>query len=122
MENKKQVVIIITRGLDDERASVAWSIAKAGINSGINVTVFLASSGVDWARKKAADKVRLNPDDPTLGEMMQDFMAGGKKIYVCPPCASMRGYEQKDLIQGAEIVGPNAIYDPVLGGAATLTF
>ena len=45
---------MITRGFDDERASVAWSVANSGVASGLDVTVFLASSGVDWVRKGGA--------------------------------------------------------------------
>ena len=50
MTEKKKLVIIITRGLDDERSSVAWSMVIGGINSVLDVTIFLESSGVDWIR------------------------------------------------------------------------
>ena len=122
MENKKKLVIVLTRGLDDERASVAFSIANAGINNGMDVTLFLVSSGADWVRKKAADKIRQNPVDPTLGEMLRSFLDSGCKIGVCPPCAEMRGYSADDLIEGVVITGPTFIFDPMNAGASTLTF
>ncbi len=122
MAEKKKLVILITRGLDDERSSVAWSIANGGIKSGLDVTVFLASAGVDWVRKGAADAAHLNPLDPPMKEMIMDVMASGSTIMVCPPCAEVRGYTQKDLIDGVVITGSLAMHEIIKQGAATLSF
>ena len=122
MEEKKKLVILITRGFDDERSSVAWSIANAGIASDLEVTVFLAASGVDWVRKGAADVARLNPLDPTLKDMIENLMSNGGHVLVCPPCAKVRGYSEEDLIEGAIIAGAPAMLEVVKQGAATLSF
>jgi len=122
VEEKKKLVILITRGLDDERSSVAWSIANAGIASDLEVTVFLAASGVDWVRKGAADVARLNPLDPTLKDMIENLMSNGGNVLVCPPCAKVRGYSEEDLIEGAIIAGAPAMLEVVKQGAATLSF
>lgn len=122
MIQKKKLVVIISNGLDNERSSVAWSIANAGVNTGLEVTVFLVSSGVDWARKGAKEIIQLNPNDPPVKDFMQNVLDTGNRICVCPPCAKLRGYEEEDLIEGAVITGPDAIYGPVCEGAATLTF
>ena len=34
MEAKKKLVILISKGMDDERASVAWSMANGAIKPG----------------------------------------------------------------------------------------
>ena len=52
MADKQKLVIVCTRGLDDERSSVAWSIANAGIASDMEVTVFLAAVGWPIARRE----------------------------------------------------------------------
>jgi len=122
MAENKKLVILITRGLDDERSSVAWSIANGGVKSGLDVTVFLASAGVDWVRKGAADAAHLNPLDPPMKEMIMDVMASGSTIMVCPPCAEVRGYTQKDLIDGVVITGSLAMHEIIKQGAATLSF
>jgi len=122
MEDKKKLVVVMTRGLDDERASVAWSIANGGISSGLDVTVFLTSAAVDWARKGAADKAHLNPFDPPMGEMVQNIMKYGSGILVCPPCAKVRGYTEDDFLEGVVITGSAAIHKLILEGAATLSF
>lgn len=122
MEQKKKLVIVITHGLDDERASVAWSIANGAINNGLDLTVFLASAAVDWVRKGAADHVHLNPLDPSMKEMIQKVLDSGSAICVCPPCAKVRGYSENDLLDGVTIVGSSAIHERILKGASTLSF
>ena len=122
MVEKKKLVIVITRGLDDERSSVAWSIANAGIASDLEVTVFLAASGVDWVRKGAADVAHLNPVDPPLKELIGNLMSNGGTVLICPPCAKVRGYSDEDLIDGVTVAGAPAMLEVVKQGAATLSF
>lgn len=122
MTDKRKLVVVITNGLDDERSSVAWSVANGGINSGLDVSIFLVSNGVDWVRKGAATLARLNPLDPPIAEMIQNVINNGCPIGVCPPCASVRGYTQDDFLEGVTIVGSTAIHEPVKQGAAVLTF
>jgi predicted peroxiredoxin len=122
VSEKKQLVIVIACGLEDERMSVAWSVANGGISSGLEVTVFLTSSAVDCVRKGAADKVHLNPLDPTLGEMIRNLTSRGGRILACPPCAKVRGYSEKDFLDGVVITGSGAIHALIKEGAATLSF
>ena len=122
MSDTKKLVVVVTRGCDDERSSVAWSVANGGVASGYQVTMFLVSSGADWARKGAAEVARPNPLDPPIKEMMQNILDNGGTIMVCPPCAKVRGYEQEDLIDGAVLAGSVAMLGVVSEGASTLTF
>lgn len=122
MSEEKKLVVVVTRGCDDERSSVAWSVANGGIASGYAITMFLVSAGADWARKGAADYARLNPLDPPVTEMMQNVIDSGGQILVCPPCAKVRGYEKENLIEGAELAGSTTMLGVVSEGAKTLTF
>ena len=122
MADKKKMVIVVTHGSDNERSSVAWSVANGSIGMGFEVTMFLVSSGVDWVRKAAADSARLNPFDPNIGEMIKNVVDSGSNIFVCPPCAKVRGYEQSDFIDGVELAGSAAMLGVVSDGASTLTF
>jgi predicted peroxiredoxin len=122
MTKKRKLVVVITEGLDNERASVAWSIANGGIKSGLEVSIFLTSAAIDWVRKGAADKVHLNPFDPPMIDMIQFVRDSGCPIYVCPPCAHVRGYDQESLLDGVIITGSGAIHKQFLEGAAALTF
>ena len=122
MSDRQKLLVVITRGLDDERASVAWIMASTGVASEFEVTVFLASSGVDWVRRGAADVARLNPLDPPIGELIANVIDNGGTIMACPPCAKVRGYEDTDLIDGVTVAGAAAMLEIVKQGAKTLTF
>jgi predicted peroxiredoxin len=122
MSESKKLVVVVTNGFNDERASVAWSVANGGIASGFEVTMFLVSSGVDWVRKGGAEIARLNPLDPPAKDMIQNVIDSGGSIMVCPPCAKVRGYEQNDFIDGVELAGSTAMLGIVSEGAKTLTF
>lgn len=122
MAQNDKLVVVVTNGFNDERSSVAWSVANGGLGSGYEVTMFLVSSGVDWVRKGAADQARLNPLDPPVKDMIQTVIDNGGKILVCPPCAGVRGYGQDDLIDGVTMAGSVAMLEQVQNGAATLTF
>jgi predicted peroxiredoxin len=117
MSETKKLVVVISRGFDDERSSVAWSIANAGVASDMEVTVFLVASGVDWVRKGATDVAHLNPLDPSLKDLIGNLMSSGGKVLVCPPCAKVRGYDD-----GVTIAGAPAMLEVVKQGAATLSF
>jgi predicted peroxiredoxin len=122
MATKKKLVIINSRGPDDERSSVAWSIANTASASDMDVTMFLVSAGADWARKGAADVARPNPMDPTVHDMMASFLQNGGRILVCPPCAKVRGYGADALIGAATLAGAPVMLEEIVNGAASLTF
>lgn len=122
MSDTKKLVVIVTNGFNDERSSVAWSVANGGIASGYEVTMFLVSSGVDWVRKGAAELARLNPLDPPVKEMIQNVKDSGGTIMVCPPCAKVRGYDKDDFIDGVDLAGSTAMLGVVSEGAKALTF
>ena len=122
MSENKELVIIHSRGLDDERSSVAWSIANTAAASDMAVTVFLVAAGVDWARRGAADVAHLNPKDPSIGAMIASFLDNGGQILVCPPCAKVRGYAEDDLLDAVQIAGAPAMLAIVNRGAGTLSF
>ncbi len=122
MAEQKKLVIVNSRGFDDERSSVAWSIANTAVASDMDVTMFLVAAGVDWVRKGAADVAQLNPLDPTMSDMIGNFLGNGGRILVCPPCAKVRGYTEKSLIEGATIAGAHVMLEEINSGAASLSF
>ena len=120
-DQERKLVVIISQGADNERASIAWAIANGGIKNGLDVSVFLVGAGVDWARKSMG-KVRLNPLDPTLGEMIQSAVDAGTRIGVCPPCLNVRGIEPADMREDVEVIGSSFIHNAIKEGAAVMTF
>jgi predicted peroxiredoxin len=120
-EPTRELVVVITHGADHELSSVAFTIANGGITSGLKVSIFLTSAGVDLVRTRAIDNLVVHPLEP-LAALVKDFLARGGRLWACTPCVKGRGYEQKDLIEGVEIAGSSKVHELVKAGAATLSF
>ena len=120
-ENERELICMITRGTDHELSSVGFTIANGGITSGLKVSIFLSSSGVDLVRKRATDTTQVNPLEP-LSDLISSFLSRGGTIWACPPCVKSRGYTEDDLIDGVIIAGASVMHERIKAGAATLSF
>lgn len=120
-DSVNELVVVVTHGPDDERSSVAFTIANGGITAGLHVAIFLTSSAVDVVRRRAADMAHVQPLEP-LRSLVDDFMARGGELWACTPCVKARGYEQADLIEGVTITGASPMHERIKQGAATLSF
>jgi predicted peroxiredoxin len=115
-----KTIVFLSRGIDDERSTVAWTLANAGVANGQDVTVFAVSAGVDVLRKGAADTVQMNPHDPSMKELITKFMSNGGTVWACPPCSALRGYTDEAFIDGVAITGAGPVYELIAQGAATI--
>jgi predicted peroxiredoxin len=116
-----KLVILMTKGIDSELSSVAFTIANGAITAGLNVSIFLTSTAIDLVRKGGQRLTQVPPLEP-LAAMIEDFQNRGGVIWACPPCVKSRGYEQSDLLDGVIIVGASAMHAQIKQGAATLSF
>ncbi len=117
----EKLVVLVTKGIESELSSVAFTIANGGITAGLKVSVFLTSTAIDLVRKGGQRLTQVAPLDP-LAVLVEDFQKRGGTIWACPPCVKSRGYEQADLLDGVIIVGASAMHAEIKEGAATLSF
>ena len=120
-EAARELVVLITHGMDDERSSVAFTIANGGITSGLQVSIFLTSAAVDLVRKRGVEGLVVHPLEP-LNALIKDFLSRSGRLWACAPCIKARGYQQSDLIEGVEITGASKMHELIKAGAATLSF
>lgn len=120
-DQTRNLVVLITHGIDHELSSAAMTIALGAITAGLKVSIFLTSSGVDIVRRRAADTTHVEPLEP-LAVMLTDFVQRGGNLWACPPCVKSRGYTQEELIDGVVVTGAKAMHDLIKDGAATLSF
>jgi len=120
-DDARNLVVVLTHGIDHELSSVAYTIACGGMTAGMKVAVFLTSSGVDTVRRRAADSTQVRPLDP-LAELIRDFLRRGGQLWACTPCVKSRGYEPADLLEGVVITGASKMHELLKAGAATVCF
>ena len=116
-----KLVILMTRGIDSELSSVAFTIACGGLTAGLKVSVFLTSAAVDVVRKGGQQMTHVPPLQSLAG-LIEDFQKRGGVIWACTPCVQARGYEQAQLLDGVIVTGASAMHNEIKGGAATLSF
>ncbi len=116
-----KLVVLVTRGIESELSSVAFTLANGGITAGMKVFVFLTSSAVDVVRKGGHALTHVAPLDP-LSSLISDFLARGGTIWACTPCVNARGYVQDDLMDGVIVTGASVMHAQLMAGAATLSF
>ncbi len=116
-----KLVVLVTKGIESELSSVAFTIANGGITAGLKVSVFLTSTAIDLVRKSGQRMTQVAPLD-ALSALIEDFQKRGGTIWACPPCVKSRGYEQADLLDGVVITGASAMHAEIKEGAATLSF
>jgi len=117
----RKLVVLVTKGIESEMSSVAFTIANGGITAGLQVYIFLTSTAIDLVRKGGQKMTQVAPLD-SLASLIEDFQKRGGTIWACPPCVKSRGYEQADLIDGVIIIGASAMHAEIKAGAATLSF
>ncbi len=117
----RELVVMITQGIEHELSSAALTIALGGMTAGLKVSIFLTSAGVDLVRRGAADTTHVKPLEP-LADMLRDFRARGGNLWACTPCVKSRGYTQENLLDGVVITGASLMHEAIKRGAATLSF
>ena len=120
-ESYRELVVVMTRGADQELSSVAFTIANGGMTAGLKVYAFLTSSAVDLVRKRSVELTHVAPLEP-LPALIADFLRRGGTLWACTPCVKARGYTQEDLLEGVVITGAGVMHERLAAGAATLSF
>ncbi|MGH8506772.1 MAG: DsrE family protein [Stenotrophobium sp.] len=120
-EKARELVVVITHGIDHELSSVGLVIALGGLTAGLGVSIFLTSAGVDMVRRGAAGMTQVKPLEP-LADMLRDFLARGGILWACTPCIKARGYAQEHLLDGVVVTGASVMHESIKRGAATLSF
>lgn len=117
----RDLVVVVSHGIEHELSSAGLTIALGGMTSGLRVSIFLTSGGVDIVRRGAADSTHVKPLEP-LAQMLRDFLERGGTLWACTPCVKSRGYTQESLIDGVIITGASVMHELIKHGAATLSF
>jgi predicted peroxiredoxin len=104
MADKFAVMLTACRE-DQDKATVAFVVANAALGSDKETMVFLMTDGVWAAVAGEAEKVNVGEPFAPLKELVDKFVAGGGKLFVCVPCMKKRGIEEEQLIEGAEAAG-----------------
>ena len=104
-----------------DKATVGFVVANAAVASDKDTLVFLSTEGVRLAQKGYADSIAEEGFAP-LKELIANFAKAGGKIFVCSPCFAKRKLDDKNLVDGAVIVGGAKLVEFLSDGSPCITY
>ena len=114
--------VSLTRAMEDpDRATVGFVVANAALGCEQETIVFLSIEGVRLAVSGNAETIHEEGFAP-LKQLMQSFVDGGGKIFVCSPCFNKRKLDPAQLVPGAQIVGGAKLVEFLAEGAASVSY
>ncbi|MDL4772808.1 MULTISPECIES: DsrE family protein [Thermomonosporaceae] len=118
----RSLVIKATAGADGaERCNQAFTVAAAGVASGVPVSLWLTGESAWYALPGKAEELEL-PHATPLDDLLGVVLAGGR-VTVCTQCAARRGIEPDDVIPGVRIAGaPTFVEEATEEGAQALVY
>lgn len=117
-----KMVVSITHAKDDQdKATVGFVVANAGLVSGQEVVIFLSTEGVRLGEEGYADDIHEEGFQP-LKSLMSSFAENGGAIWVCSPCFKKRGLGEDKLVAGGLIVGGAKLVEFLSQGASCISY
>lgn len=102
-----KILVHITHGTEHPtRAALGFHVAKAALDQGHEVTLFLAGDGVQSMREGAIDHLN-GLGTGNLRELFDALVAGGVKFYLSGMSSKSRGLSEAELEgKNYEFAGP----------------
>jgi predicted peroxiredoxin len=118
----RSLVIKVTAGADGpERCNQAFTVAAAGVASGLPVSLWLTGESAWYGLPGRAEEFTL-PHATPLADLLQVVLGGGQ-VTVCTQCAARRDIGEEDLIKGVRIAGaPTFVEEISAEGAQALVY
>lgn len=105
-----KILVHITHGTEHPtRAALGFHVAKAALEEGHEVTLFLAGDGVQLMRDGTLDHLN-GLGTGNLRSLYDSVVAGGVKIYLSGMSSKSRGLGENELAgKPYEFAGPNRL-------------
>jgi len=95
-------LLVLKAGLaDSSSATRCFQFAQVAHQEGHEVNMFLIDSATILARKGITENV-IAPTGEELDLAMEYMIQNKIPVYVCTPCAKLRGVTEKDMVEGAQ--------------------
>jgi predicted peroxiredoxin len=118
----RSLVIKATAGADSpERCNQAFTVAAAGVASGLPVSLWLTGESAWYGLPDRAEDFEL-PHATPLTDLLAVILTGGQ-VTVCTQCAARRDIGPEDVIEGVRIAGaPTFVEEVSAEGAQALVY
>ena len=92
--------IVRTSPYTSQNIDSVYELAKAALDTGHDVGIFLYEDGV------IAQNSKINsPNERNIAERIKELVDKGAKVVGCGLCAKFRGMSKKDIVEGTKLGG-----------------
>ena len=119
-QKKKRLVVLLSHNGNDDKATVAFTIASAALSTGMDVGVFLTSDGVELSRDGSCELTHVKPFK-ALSELIEGFVEKGGIVWSCAPCFQHRGLKTEETVHNVIVTGAGPLIEWLADGAASLS-
>jgi uncharacterized protein involved in oxidation of intracellular sulfur len=117
-----RILLNVTHGRDiPDRPSAALTLATAAIAAEHETVVSLSIDGVYLAQEGYSEAIHVPPFD-RLKDLIDVFLEGGGKLWVCKKCMKQRSISPENLIPGSEPASATTVIEFIAQGASVLSF
>jgi predicted peroxiredoxin len=116
----EKVLVNLATGLEDaERVMVAFLVAGAALERGLDVAMFLTKDAVHLAVPGHAEGVACD-GCPPLERLFGQFADGGGQLLVCPICVTSRKLDPEEFVSNATVAGATPMWEWLGDGPRTV--
>ncbi len=121
-ESKNQVDLVVSLATgheDGEKVTLAFLVATAALNKGMQALMFLTKEAVRIGTPGYAEAIEVH-GAPPVSRLIGQYEEAGGTFLVCPICFDARRLEANELRPSAELGGATPLMDRL--GPDTKTF
>lgn len=115
------LAFVLTHAKDNlELVSIPFRLAGGALAMDVTPVMFLQAEAVRLAVKGYLSDDNLKEKE--VKDLMDVYLSGGNKLYLCSPCVTERNISEDQLIEGAVTVGAAKFVADVLEARGTLCY
>ncbi len=114
-----KLVVLLSHGGNDDKSTVALTVANAALSTGMEVAIFLTSDAIELSRDGSCEFTHVKPFKK-LEELIDSFVSNGGLLWACSPCFQHRGLKADETVDKAIVTGAGPLLEWVQMGASTL--
>lgn len=120
MTESNKLVLLISHNANDDKSTVAFTIANAALSMGSEVAIFLTSDGVELSRDRATELTHVKPFKP-IHQLIESFTEAGGVLWACGPCFEHRGLRAEENVDKCVVTGAGPMLEWVQSGARVIS-
>lgn len=120
MDNIDLLVTLTQHERDANNVTIAFTMGLKAASDGHDVELILLSDAVHLAEKGYADKIDIGEPFEAIAKLLPAYLEAGGKIKVCSACMEHNGVDEKDLVEGSDVISADYVVNAIMAAKKSL--